>query len=59
MGLDVYVGPLTRYTLGEWLTIVQQAGLDAGHQVQIVRAAPDPEDVVTDPVEVRGAVTGW
>jgi hypothetical protein len=59
MGLDVHVGPLTRYTLGEWLTILQQAGLDAGHQVQIVRAAPDPKDVVTDPVEVRSAVTGW
>lgn len=59
MGLDVYVGPLTRYTLGEWLTIVQQAGLDAGHQVDIIRANPTPEDVVTDPTEVQAAVAAW
>jgi hypothetical protein len=59
MGLDVYVGPLTRYTLGEWLTIVQQAGLDAGHQVEIVRAVPEPEDVINDPVEIKNAVSAW
>ncbi len=59
MGLDVYVGSLTRYTVGEWLTIVQQAGPDAGLQVQIVRAMPEPEDAITEPTEVKKAVTAW
>jgi hypothetical protein len=59
MGLDVYGGPLTRYTLGEWLTIVQQAGLDAGQQVHLIRSNPSPEDVVTDPAEVQDAVAAW
>jgi hypothetical protein len=59
MGLDVYVGSLTRYTLGEWLTVVQQAGLDAGIEVQIARAVPGPDDAVTDPSEVRDAVLAW
>ena len=33
MGLDVYAGPLTRYLAGDWLTIVQQAGLASGREV--------------------------
>jgi len=59
MGLDVYVGPLTRYTAGEWLTAIQQAGLDAGQQVRIVRSTPEPEDIVTDPDEIQHAVQAW
>jgi len=59
MGLDVYVGPLTRYTLGEWLTIVQQAGLDAGQQVEILRANPSPDDVALTTRMVRaGSIMG-
>lgn len=37
MGLDVYVGPLTRYYAGDWETIVQQVARQQGLQVQIVR----------------------
>jgi hypothetical protein len=56
MGMDVYVGPLTRYTLGEWLTVVQQAGLANGVQVEVLR----PESAgPTDPGEVEAAVSTW
>jgi hypothetical protein len=37
MGLDVYVGSLTRYYLGAWETIVPQAGRERGFQVSIER----------------------
>ena len=50
MGMDVYVGPLTRYLLGEWLTVVQQAGMANGVQVQVLRPqATGP----SDPAEVQ------
>jgi len=38
MGLDVYVGPLSRYYAGDWETIVQQAGRQQGVEVQVLRA---------------------
>ncbi|MET7279507.1 hypothetical protein ABZS29_14825 [Kribbella sp. NPDC005582] len=59
MGLDVYVGPLTRYGLGDWLTAVQQAAQAQGMEVRMVRAEPDPEDAITDPVEAADAVRSW
>jgi hypothetical protein len=37
MGLDVYVGSLTRYYAGNWETIVQQLAREGGASVQIVR----------------------
>jgi hypothetical protein len=37
VGLDLYVGPLTRYHLGDWLTVVQQAGRELGITVQVDR----------------------
>lgn len=50
MGLDVYVGPLTRYYSFDWETVVQQAGREQGFEVEIIRPAgfekPDPEDVI-------------
>jgi hypothetical protein len=59
MGLDVYVGSLTRYYLEDWLTVVQQAGAASGMGVQVVRSQPAPDDRVTDPKEVREAVVAW
>src|SRR6266498_1325408 len=59
MGLDVYVGPLTRYTCGDWLTVVQQAMLAAGHEVQIVRTELDPADAINDPTVVSQVVRTW
>jgi hypothetical protein len=58
VGLDIYAGPVSRYVLGDWLTIIQQAGAASGHQVHVVRAN-EPEDAVTDPDVVEGAVRAW
>ena len=37
MGLDVYVGPLTRYYTGNWETILQQAAKGSDIPVRIIR----------------------
>lgn len=58
MGLDLYVGPLTRYHLGDWLTITQQIGAQNGYDVRIVRAHED-EEAETDPGVVHNAVREW
>jgi hypothetical protein len=50
VGLDVYVGPLTRYYSFEWETVIQQAGREQGLNVQVMRppgfTKPDPHDVL-------------
>ncbi len=58
MGLDVYVGSLTRYYSRDWETVVQQAARQGGFPVHVVRAQ-DEADAVTDPDAIRGAVVGW
>jgi hypothetical protein len=61
MGLDVYVGPLTRYYAGTWKTVVQQAA-DAGAvpvPVHIIRPAPEPADKVTDPEIIADTARKW
>jgi hypothetical protein len=58
MGLDVYVGSLTRYYSRDWETVVQQAGREGGFQVEVVRQADDA-DAVTDPDAIREAVVAW
>ena len=40
MGLDVYVGPLTRYYTGNWETILQQATKGSDIPLRISRANP-------------------
>lgn len=40
MGLDVYVGTLLRYYTGNWETIVQQLGREAGVRVEVRRPVP-------------------
>jgi hypothetical protein len=59
MGLDIYVGSLTRYFARDWKTIVQQLA-ERGEipQVQVIRAN-EPNDAVTDPVQIRAAVLAW
>src|SRR5262245_36073305 len=37
MGLDIYVGSLTRYYSGNWQTIVQQYAAATGIEVRVVR----------------------
>jgi hypothetical protein len=55
VGLDVYVGSLVRYTAGDWLTVVQQAGLAQGVPVEVIRT-DQSADVVTDLEEISEAV---
>ena len=59
MGLDIYVGPITRYVAGDRLTVVQQAGIASGMPVQIVRATPGPEVAITDQAVIDEAVRSW
>jgi hypothetical protein len=61
MGLDVYVGTLTRYYSGEWETIIQQTAHEAGYTVKIVRpdGMDDAQDSVTDPTEIEETVKDW
>ena len=56
MGLDVYVGPLTRYYTFEWETIVQQAAKQNDMEVFIQRP---PGWVKPDPAEVAQNVATW
>jgi hypothetical protein len=37
VGLDVYVGTLTRYYTGDWDTLLQQLGREAGARVEVAR----------------------
>jgi hypothetical protein len=53
VGLDIYVGPLSRYYSGQWKTIVQQTGEAEGIEVRIVRprgAELPPPDVAQEGV---------
>jgi hypothetical protein len=38
MGLDVYVGPLSRYYSGDWETILQQMARQGGLPITVIRA---------------------
>lgn len=58
MGLDVYVGSLTRYFTRDWETVVQKMGREEGAPVRVIRAH-DPRDAITDPDEVRSLVLHW
>jgi hypothetical protein len=59
MGLDVYVGSLTRYYARAWETVVQKAGREQGIAVQIVRDRPASPDPVTEPQQINEAVLMW
>lgn len=43
MGLDIYAGPVTRYVAGDWLTVVQQAGLAQGFSVRMFRGGVEDD----------------
>lgn len=47
MGLDVYVGPLSRYYAGSWETILQQQARETGLQVEVVRPRQPRESIMT------------
>ena len=58
MGLDVYVGSLTRYYAHDWLTIVQQIGLRTGTPVYTVRPNAQPE-AIKDPAKIAATILQW
>lgn len=45
MGLDVYVGPLSRYYTGQWETIIQQAARGSGLEVRVLRPTPQRRSI--------------
>jgi hypothetical protein len=55
MGLDVYVGTLTRYYGGEWNTIIQQMGAEAGAEISVLRPA---ETLGDEPGRAQAAEAG-
>jgi hypothetical protein len=61
MGLDLYVGPLTRYYTGDWETVVQRFGKERGMSVTIVRPASNEENKESKlaPGEILDLVTRW
>ncbi|HTD64035.1 MAG TPA: hypothetical protein VK732_04770 [Verrucomicrobiae bacterium] len=58
VGLDVYVGTMTRYLSGDWKTIVQQAGESMGTPVVMIRKN-EAADAIRDPLQIRPAVIVW
>ena len=58
MGLDVYVGSLTRYYSRDWEIIAQQLGRQIGMKVVVERHNEAP-DAVRDPIVIREAVLAW
>ncbi len=60
MGLDVYSGTLVRYYARNWLTSVQQWGLENGMKVEMVRANKEEtapvEDIITGVTQWREAI---
>jgi len=58
VGLDVYVGSLTRYYTREWETMNAKAARELGIEYQLVGAEP-ADDAITDPDEVRELVDAW
>lgn len=55
MGLDVYVGTLTRYRAGDWQTSVVAAALAHGYRVNIVRRKADGTTEIVDARDLRPA----
>lgn len=57
MGLDVYVGTLTRYYARQWETIVQRTGREQGFAVEVQRQHVN--DAVTDPADLEPVLISW
>lgn len=58
MGLDIYVGALSRYYSRQWETVVQQMGREMGMNVTVIHANP-VDDAITDPQELLNIVHHW
>jgi hypothetical protein len=58
LGLDCYVGTLTRYWTGDWELIAQKVARELGYEFSVIRPANDVE-VERDPAVVRPVVEEW
>jgi hypothetical protein len=58
MGLDVYVGSLTRYYAHDWETVIQRAGREQGIPVVVQRRNESP-DTINDPAVLRDLILRW
>lgn len=58
MGLDIYVGSLTRYYVGDWELVAQKAAREMGLELNVLRKH-DPADAIRDPDQIRSAVLSW
>jgi hypothetical protein len=62
LGLDVYVGTLTRYYTGDWETVVQQYAREQGIEMRFATAEGEVDDRFADAPpadEVRQGVEDW
>jgi hypothetical protein len=58
VGLDVYVGSLTRYLTGDWELVTETQARELGIPIRVERLN-EPEDAIRDPDVVRDAVLDW
>jgi len=58
MGLDVYVGALSRYYSGNWETIIQQSSHELGIEVQIIHAN-EPQYALSNQDKIRNVIINW
>jgi hypothetical protein len=59
MGLDIYVGSLTRYYAGDWETVVQRAAREQGMVCQILRPSGPDDGTRPPPSEIQELVLLW
>jgi hypothetical protein len=59
MGLDIYVGSLTRYYSQDWKTIVEQSAPPGVRVVTKRQNAPTSADTITDPEQIRRIILEW
>jgi hypothetical protein len=52
VGLDIYMGSLTRYYAREWESAAQQAAREMGVEFEVIRQH-DPPDAISDSAQIR------
>lgn len=61
MAVDLYVGTLTRYYLGDWENVGQRWARENGIPYKVVRPGDlaEEQQLITDPEVVRSAIYDW
>jgi hypothetical protein len=59
MGLDIYVGSLTRYLAGDWENVAERYAREQGIEFTTIRPGAEIEDTITDPQIIFDAVGNW